>query len=85
MFLIWRQDGFSPLFVAPRVGINETLFKMIKLRSMIKDANKTGVDSTGANDKRITPIGHFVRKYKLDELTQLARFPWRNESRRPEA
>ena len=44
---------------------------MIKLRSMIVDADRTGVDSTGANDARITPIGHFIRRYKLDELTQL--------------
>jgi lipopolysaccharide/colanic/teichoic acid biosynthesis glycosyltransferase len=53
------------------VGKNETLFNMIKLRSMIKNASKTGVDSTGANDKRITKIGHFIRRYKLDELSQL--------------
>jgi lipopolysaccharide/colanic/teichoic acid biosynthesis glycosyltransferase len=38
---------------------------------MIKDADKSGVDSTGINDLRITPIGQFIRKYKLDELTQL--------------
>lgn len=44
---------------------------MVKLRSMVVNADKTGVDSTGANDRRITPIGHFIRSYKLDELTQL--------------
>jgi lipopolysaccharide/colanic/teichoic acid biosynthesis glycosyltransferase len=43
----------------------------VKLRSMIIHADKTGVDSTSASDKRITPLGHFIRKYKLDELTQL--------------
>lgn len=71
MFLIWRQDGFSPFYIAPRVGRDERPFRMVKLRSMVKNADKSGVDSTSANDQRITPIGQFVRKYKLDELTQL--------------
>ena len=44
---------------------------MIKLRSMIINADKSGVDSTSSNDARITVIGSLVRKYKLDELTQL--------------
>jgi lipopolysaccharide/colanic/teichoic acid biosynthesis glycosyltransferase len=35
------------------------------------NADKTGVDSTGANDRRITRVGYFIRRYKLDELTQL--------------
>lgn len=70
MFLVWRQDGFSPFYVAPRVGAGGRVFQMIKLRSMVKNADKAGVDSTGASDQRITPIGHFVRRYKLDELTQ---------------
>jgi lipopolysaccharide/colanic/teichoic acid biosynthesis glycosyltransferase len=38
---------------------------------MVVDADKTGVDSTSGDDQRITRIGHFVRKYKLDEFTQL--------------
>jgi lipopolysaccharide/colanic/teichoic acid biosynthesis glycosyltransferase len=71
IFIVWLQDKHSPFYVAPRVGINETIFKMIKLRSMIINAHKTGVDSTSANDKRITEIGKFIRKFKLDELTQL--------------
>jgi len=44
---------------------------MIKLRSMIWGADKTGVDSTAARDSRITWVGHIVRRYKLDELSQL--------------
>ena len=71
MFLVWRQDSHSPFYVAPRVGINEKSFKMVKLRSMVVNADKSGVDSTGSNDMRITPVGHFIRKYKLDEITQL--------------
>lgn len=69
--LIWSQDFTSPFYIAPRVGKNSKIFKMVKLRSMVNNADKSGVDSTGANDKRITPIGKFVRSYKLDELAQL--------------
>jgi lipopolysaccharide/colanic/teichoic acid biosynthesis glycosyltransferase len=38
---------------------------------MITGADKSGVDSTSSTDSRITPIGHFVRRFKLDEVTQL--------------
>jgi lipopolysaccharide/colanic/teichoic acid biosynthesis glycosyltransferase len=69
--LVWMQDGQSPFYISYRVGKKEKLFKMIKLRSMVVNADKSGVDSTSANDSRITPIGHFIRNYKLDELTQL--------------
>jgi lipopolysaccharide/colanic/teichoic acid biosynthesis glycosyltransferase len=71
MWLVWRQDGHSPFYVAPRVAKGGGTFAMIKLRSMVKNADRTGVDSTGANDMRITPVGHFIRRYKLDEVTQL--------------
>ena len=71
MLLVWRQDKHSPFYVAERVGKNFKPFKMVKLRSMIKNADTSGVDSTSVNDMRITPIGQFIRKYKLDELTQL--------------
>jgi lipopolysaccharide/colanic/teichoic acid biosynthesis glycosyltransferase len=71
MFLVWHQDRHSPFYVAPRVGEGEKLFNMVKLRSMVINADKSGVDSTGSNDRRITPVGHFIRRYKLDELTQL--------------
>lgn len=71
MFQIWWYDRHSPFYIAPRIGKNEKLFKMVKFRSMVINADKTGVDSTSANDSRITPIGHFVRKYKLDEITQM--------------
>ena len=71
IILIWKQDRYSPFYIAPRVGKNEELFNILKLRSMIVGADKTGVDSTSSADCRITPIGHFVRKTKLDELTQL--------------
>ena len=71
MFLVWKEDKKSPFYIAPRSGRNSTTFKMVKLRSMVVDADKSGVDSTSGNDMRITPIGHKIRRYKLDELIQL--------------
>ena len=69
--LVFLQDFHSPFYIAPRVGRNEEIFKMYKFRSMVVGADKVGVDSTSINDARITPIGHFVRKFKIDELFQL--------------
>ena len=70
-FLVWVQDLKSPFYIPVRVGKNNKQFKMIKLRSMVVDADSSGVDSTSSNDNRITKIGHIIRKFKLDELTQL--------------
>jgi len=69
--LVFMQDYKSPFYIPLRVGKNEKLFKMVKLRSMVVNADASGVDSTGASDSRITPIGKIIRKFKLDELTQL--------------
>ncbi|HEY9726027.1 MAG TPA: sugar transferase [Chroococcales cyanobacterium] len=69
--LIWLQDFASPFYIAPRVGQNGKTFKMIKLRSMILKADKLGISSTSASDRRITPIGKAIRSYKLDEIPQL--------------
>lgn len=71
IFLVWLQDRHSPFYIASRVGRNDCPFKMVKLRSMVINADKSGVDSTSANDNRITGVGQFIRRYKLDELTQL--------------
>ena len=71
MFLVWKEDKRSPFYITARSGRNGTTFKMVKLRSMVVDADKSGVDSTSGNDMRITPIGHKIRRYKLDELIQL--------------
>jgi lipopolysaccharide/colanic/teichoic acid biosynthesis glycosyltransferase len=69
--LVFLQDFHSPFYVAPRVGKDGKLFKMVKLRSMVVGADRSKVDSTSSNDPRITRVGRFVRAYKLDELTQL--------------
>lgn len=71
MYLVWREDGHSPLYIAPRVGKNKKMFPLVKMRSMVIDADKNGGTSTSTGDRRITPVGKFIRKYKIDELTQL--------------
>jgi lipopolysaccharide/colanic/teichoic acid biosynthesis glycosyltransferase len=71
LFLVWYEDKHSPFYIAPRMGRDERPFRMVKLRSMVINADKSGVDSTSAGDPRITRVGHFIRRFKLDELTQL--------------
>lgn len=71
LFLVWLQDFKSPFYIATRVGKDEKNFSMIKLRSMVVNEVNSGPDSTSLGDSRITPVGHFIRKYKLDELSQL--------------
>ena len=68
IIIIWLQDFHSPFYIASRVGKYEKIFSMIKLRSMIVSADSSGVDSTSADDQRITTIGKIVRASKLDEL-----------------
>ena len=75
-FLVWRQDRHSPFYIADRVGKDHNLFSMVKLRSMVINADSSGVDSTSSEDLRITPVGAFIRRYKLDELTQLWNVLW---------
>lgn len=71
MILIWFQDFKTPFYIAQRVGLHGEPFRIIKLRTMIYEADAYGVNSTSSDDKRITHIGHFIRRYKLDELPQL--------------
>lgn len=71
LFLVWRQDRHSPFYVADRAGRNGKPFRMVKIRSMVIHADKSGVESTSASDNRITPLGHFIRRWKVDELSQL--------------
>lgn len=71
VILIWIQDFHSPIYKAPRVGKGGKLFNILKLRSMVYKADEMGVDSTSNKDQRITTIGHFIRRFKLDEIPQL--------------
>lgn len=76
------EDGGPIFYFAPRVGENGKLFRMIKFRSMIVNADKlqpvvNQVDSNGnvihkqVNDPRVTRLGRFIRRTSIDELPQL--------------
>lgn len=70
-FAIVLEDGF-PIFYRPyRGGYNNIPFRIFKFRSMIKNADKMGGGTTALNDSRITKVGNFLRKTKLDEMPQL--------------
>lgn len=69
-FLVWFHDKSNPFYLSKRVGINGIDFKMLKIRTMVNNADLSGVDSTAQNDPRITSIGAILRKFKIDELPQ---------------
>ncbi len=69
--LIFIQDFNTPFYISNRIGKNKKKFKLYKFRSMVVNADKSGVNSTSDNDKRITKLGNFLRKYKIDEIMQL--------------
>jgi len=71
MAAIWLQDRQSPFYIAPRASHRGGAFRMVKFRSMVVNADKIGGSSTAATDRRITPVGSFVRAYKIDEILQL--------------
>jgi len=61
----------SIFFRQERVGFQGSLFRIHKFRTMVLDAEKKGKQITVGADSRITTVGSFLRKYKLDELPQL--------------
>lgn len=69
-WVLWG-DGRPVLFKQTRVGKDGKAFKVLKFRTMYKDAEKSGQLTVSGRDPRITPSGHLLRKYKLDELPQL--------------
>lgn len=61
----------SILYSQERVGIHRKPFKILKFRSMISEAEKNGVPQLSSdNDARITPVGKWMRRYRIDELPQ---------------
>jgi lipopolysaccharide/colanic/teichoic acid biosynthesis glycosyltransferase len=67
-----RIDSPGPVFYrGTRVGLAGRLFYMLKFRTMVVNADKIGGSSTPDDDQRITRVGRFLRRYKLDELPQL--------------
>jgi lipopolysaccharide/colanic/teichoic acid biosynthesis glycosyltransferase len=69
--LIVLDSPGGVFFRGPRVGLNGKMFRIFKFRSMIPDCEGKGKWNVGDKDNRITRMGHFLRKSKLDELPQL--------------
>ncbi len=69
--LIKLEDGGPVFYRGQRVGLNGKEFRIFKFRTMVVNAETLGGPSTAGDDPRITRIGMFIRKYKIDELPQL--------------
>ena len=67
-----KLDSKGPIiFSQERIGYHNKKFKIYKFRSMVVDAEKDNKPQLSSdNDPRITRIGHFLRKYRIDELPQ---------------
>jgi lipopolysaccharide/colanic/teichoic acid biosynthesis glycosyltransferase len=69
--LIKKEDRGPVFYRGARVGRFGKLFRIFKFRTMVVNAEKMGGPSTADDDPRITKMGRFIRKFKLDELPQL--------------
>ncbi len=70
-FIIIINSGFPVFYLQTRVGKNNTNFRLFKFRTMRVHSDKMGLLTVGGRDPRITGIGYYLRKYKIDELPQL--------------
>lgn len=67
-----KLNSSGPVFYrGVRVGRFGKSFRIYKFRSMVADAEKKGGASTSNTDMRVTSVGHFIRKFKFDEFSQL--------------
>ena len=70
IFIMLESPG-NPFYVQSRMGFMGKEFNLIKLRSMRTDAEKNGAQWADKNDSRITKVGRFIRKTRIDELPQI--------------
>ena len=70
IFIIFDSRG-SVFYKQLRVGKNNVDFRIYKFRTMFTDSDKRGLLTIGGKDPRVTKIGYYLRKNKLDELPQL--------------
>ncbi|QQS15013.1 MAG: sugar transferase [Rhodospirillales bacterium] len=69
---VWLGDLHAPLYRAERAARGgRATFRIVKIRTMVVDADRIGGPSTPGDDPRVTPVGRFLRRFKIDELTQL--------------
>ena len=67
-----KLDSKGPVFYKQeRITTNNKTFKILKFRTMVQNADKIGSLVTVGNDNRITKVGKFIRKFRLDEFPQL--------------
>src|SRR5947209_4533054 len=67
-----KIESAGPVFYrGVRAGRYGKAFRIFKFRTMVEDADKIGGPTSSADDPRITRVGDFLRRYKLDELPQL--------------
>ena len=64
-------SGFPVFYLQTRVGKDGKDFNLFKFRTMANNSDKKGLLTIGGRDSRVTKIGYYLRKYKLDELPQL--------------
>jgi lipopolysaccharide/colanic/teichoic acid biosynthesis glycosyltransferase len=64
------SQGFPIFYRAERIGRGGRVFRMLKLRTMIRDAEQLGPAVSASNDPRITTVGRLLRRTKVDELPQ---------------
>lgn len=70
--LIVLEDGAPVFYAQERVGLGGRTFRVIKFRSMRRDAEKDGKPRwASSNDDRVTRVGRVIRKLRIDELPQL--------------
>lgn len=70
-FCIYLQDRGPVFYKQQRTGLLGSTFEVLKFRSMITDAEQQGIQWASHNDQRITPIGKWLRRTRIDELPQL--------------
>lgn len=75
---VWiKLDSPGPVFFRQeRVGLRGRVFRIHKFRSMVTNAERLGLQITVGSDARVTRLGQWLRKYKLDELPQLLDVWW---------
>ena len=69
--IVVLDSGWPVFYLGWRAGKNGEPFRIIKFRTMVRDAEQRGGAETAVDDPRITRVGSFIRRYKLDELPQL--------------
>ena len=70
--LVWSSSKGAAMYKQERIGLYGRPFQIYKFRTMIDQAEADGIPQvTADNDPRVTKVGHWLRKYRLDELPQL--------------